>query len=145
MTGMFFACMAATIVSLSAALQRTSLAPWKISSVTTWAGIFNRNNERVLLLTSMDRETAAYSWHDWATGRDTLIAEHPRADCAYLVLHPTTYEVDAVGVTATRQEWVHIAPGIATDFALLQRRLKGFEFSIQTQTDDNRHWIVMAH
>ena len=130
-------------------IEGTELRPWRDvpyeDSVTTWAGIFNRNNERVLLLTSMGRETAAYSWHDWATGRDTLIAEHPRADCSYLVLHPTTYEVDAVGVTATRQEWVHIAPGIATDFALLQRRLKGFEFSIQSQTDANRRWIVMAH
>lgn len=86
-------------------IEGTELRPWRDvpyeDSVTTWAGIFNRSNERVLLLTSMGRETAAYSWHDWASGRDTLIAEHPRADCSYLVLHPATYEVDAVGVTAT--------------------------------------------
>ena len=91
------------------------------------------------------RETAAYYWHDWATGQETLIAEHPKADCSRVVLHPATYEVDAVAVTAARQEWIHIAPSIAADFALLSTRLAGFEFSVESQTDDNRGWIVMAH
>ena len=113
--------------------------------VTTWAVLFNRSNERVLLLTSMGRETAAYYWHDWNTGQETLIAEHPKADCSHLVLHPTTYEVDAVAATAARQEWVHIAPSIAADFAVLRTRLAGFEFSVESQTDDNRRWIVGAH
>ena len=130
-------------------IEGTALRPWRDvpyeDSATTWAGIFNRSNKRVLLLTSMGRETAAYCWHDWATDQETVIAEHPTADCSYIVLHPTTYEIEAVGVTATRQEWVHIASGVASDFALLQRRLKGFEFSVQSQTDDNRRWIVMAH
>jgi dipeptidyl aminopeptidase/acylaminoacyl peptidase len=115
--------------------------------MTTWAGLFNRSNERVLLLTSMGRETAAYYWHDWRTGQETLIAEHPKADCSHVVQHPTTYEVDAVAATAVRQEWIHIAPSIAADFALLRTRLAGFEFSIGigSQTDDNRRWIVAAH
>ena len=130
-------------------IEGTALRPWRDvpyeDSATTWAGIFNRSNERVLLLTSMGRETAAYCWHDWATDQETVIAEHPTADCSYIVLHPTTYEIEAVGVTATRQEWIQIASGVASDFALLQRRLKGFEFSVQSQTDDNRRWIVMAH
>src|SRR5262249_16522617 len=104
-----------------------------------------RSNERLLLLTSMGRETAAYYWHDWATGRETLIAEHPKADCSHLVLHPTTYEVDAVAVTAGRQEWVHLAPSIPPDFPLLRNELADFEFSIESQTDDNRRWIVTAH
>jgi dipeptidyl aminopeptidase/acylaminoacyl peptidase len=130
-------------------IEGTTLRPWRDvpygDMLTTWAGLFNRSNERVLLLTSIGRETAAYYWHDWNTGRETLIAEHPKADCSHLILHPTTYEVDAVGVTAARQEWVHIAPTIATDIALLKARLAGFEFSVESQTDDNRRWIVMAH
>ena len=130
-------------------IEGTALRPWRDvpyeDLITTGAGIFNRSNERVLLQTSIGRETAAYYWHDWATGQETLIAEHPRADCSELVLHPTTYEVDAVAVTAARKEWVHIAPAIAADFALLQARLTGFDFSVQSQTDDNRRWIVVAH
>jgi dipeptidyl aminopeptidase/acylaminoacyl peptidase len=130
-------------------IEGTTLRPWRDvpygDMLTTWAGLFNRSNERVLLLTSIGRETAAYYWHDWNTGRETLIAEHPKADCSHLILHPATYEVDAVGVTAARQEWVHVAPTIATDFALLKARLAGFEFSVESQTDDNRRWIVMAH
>jgi dienelactone hydrolase len=126
-----------------------TLRPWRDvpyeDNITTWAGFFNRSNERVLLLTSMGRETAAYYWHDWETGQETLIAEHTKADCSSVVLHPTTYEVDAVAVTAARQEWVHISPGIAADFALLRTRLAGFEFGVGSQTDDNLRWIVVAH
>jgi dipeptidyl aminopeptidase/acylaminoacyl peptidase len=130
-------------------IEGTTLRHWRDvpyeDMITTWAGLFNRTNERVLLLTSMGRETAAYYWHDWVTGHETLIAEHPKADCTRLVLHPTTYEVDAVAVTAARQEWVHISPSIATDFQLLRTRLTDFEFSVESQTDDNRRWIVGAH
>jgi hypothetical protein len=114
-------------------------------SVTTSAGIFNRSNERVLLLTSMGRETAGYSWHDWTTGRETLIAEHPKADCSYLVLHPTTYEVEAVGVTATRQEWVQLLLASLPISLCCRGGSRVSKFSVQSQTDDNRRWIVMAH
>jgi acylaminoacyl-peptidase len=58
---------------------------------------------------------------------------------------PTTYEVDAVAATAARREWVHIVPSIAADFALLGSQLAGFEFSVESQTHDNRRWIVVAH
>jgi dipeptidyl aminopeptidase/acylaminoacyl peptidase len=130
-------------------IEGTTLTHWRDvpyeDMLTTWAGLFDRSNERLLLLTSMGRETAAYYWHDWSTGQETLIAEHRKADCSHLVLHPTTYEVDAVGVNAARQEWVHIAPSIAADFSLLKRRLAGFEFSVESQTKDNRRWIVVAH
>ena len=130
-------------------IDGTTLRLWRDvpfeDNITTWTGLFNRSNERLLLLTSMGRETAAYYWHDWATGRETLIAEHPKADCSHLILHPTTYEVDAVAVTAGRQEWVHIAPSIAADFALLRNELADFEFYVDSQTDDNRRWIVTAH
>jgi len=130
-------------------IEGTTLSPWRDvpyeDMLTTWAGLFNRSNERVLLLTSLCRETAAYYWHDWNTGQEMLIAEHPKGDCSHLVLHPTTYEVDAVGVTTARQEWFHIGPGIATDFALLRTQLAGFEFGVESQTDDNRRWIVVAH
>jgi dipeptidyl aminopeptidase/acylaminoacyl peptidase len=130
-------------------IDGTSLRPWRDvpyeDNLTTWAGLFNRSNERVLLLTCMGRETAGYYWHDWETGHETLIAEHPRADCSNVVLHPTTYEVDAVAVTAARREWIHISPSIAADFALLRTRLADFEFSVESQTDDNRRWIVVAH
>jgi acylaminoacyl-peptidase len=130
-------------------IEGTTLRPWcdvpYEDLITTWAGIFNRSNERVLMRTSLGRNTAVYGWHDWASGRETVIAEHPAADCADLVLDPATYEVEAVAATSARQEWIHVAPAIAAEFALLQKQLAGFEFYVESQTDDNRRWIVMAH
>jgi acylaminoacyl-peptidase len=130
-------------------VEGTTLKPWRDvpyeDNLTTGVSHFNRSNERVLLYTSLGRDTAACVWHDSATGEETFVAEHPKADCSELVLDPTTYEVDAVAVTAARKEWVHIAPSIAADFALLKTRLTGFEFGVNSQTDDNRRWIVVAH
>lgn len=130
-------------------IEGTTLSPWRDVSyednLTTSVGVFNRTNERVLLLTSMERETAAYYWHDWYTGQETLVAEHPKADCSQLILNPSTFEVDAVAATTGRQEWIHIAPELAADFALLRSELAGFEFSVESQTDDNRRWILMAY
>lgn len=130
-------------------IEGTALRPWLDvpyeDHMTTWAGIFDRSNERVLLLSSMGRETAAFCWRDWATDRETLIAQHPKADCSHAVLHPTTYEIDAAAARAGRQEWIHVAPGIAADFKRLQERLAGFEFGVESQTRDNRRWIVAAH
>lgn len=130
-------------------IEGTTLVPWRDvpyeDGITTWTSHFSRNNERVLVCTSIGRDTAAYFWHDWTTGEETIVAAHPTADCSQVVLHPTTFEVEAVAVAAARQEWVHVAPSVADDFALLQTRLTGFEFSIQSQTNDNRRWIVMAH
>jgi len=127
----------------------TALRHWRDvpyeDNLTTWAALFNRSNERVLLLTSIGRDRAAYCWHDWSTGQETLIAEHPKADCSRLVLHPTTYEVDAVAASVARQEWVYIAPSVATDFELLKAKFAGFDFSVESQADDNRRWIVMVH
>jgi acylaminoacyl-peptidase len=75
-------------------IEGTTLRPWfdvpYEDNITTWVSHFNRSNERVLLGTSIGRDTAACFWHDWATGQETLIAEHPKADTSHLVLHPTT-------------------------------------------------------
>jgi dienelactone hydrolase len=130
-------------------IEGSTLRPWLDvpyeDNLTTGVSHFNRNNERVLLFTSTGRETAVCSWLDWVTGDETIIAAHPKADCSQVVLHPTTFEVEAVAAAAARQEWIHVAPSIAADFGLLQTRLTGFEFSVQSQTDDNRRWIVAAH
>ncbi len=130
-------------------IEGTTLAPWRDvpyeDNLTTGVGHFDRNNERALLFTSIGRDTAACIWHDWATGHETLVAAHPKADCSQVVLNPTTFEVEAMSVAAARQEWIHVAPDIAADFALLQTRLAGFEFSVQSKTGDNRRWIVAAH
>jgi dipeptidyl aminopeptidase/acylaminoacyl peptidase len=130
-------------------IEGTTISHWRDvpyeDNLTTWAGLFNRSNERVFWQSSIGRETSAFHWHDWTTEKETLIAEHPKADCSQHVLDPATFEVDAVAVNAARQEWIQVAPSIAADFALLKTQLAGFEFSVESQTDDNRRWIVMAH
>ena len=130
------------------ARRGTTLSPWRDvpyeDNLTTGVLHFDRANKRLLMLSSIGRETAAYFWHDWATGHDTLVAEHPKSDCWHAVLHPETFEVEAVSINAARQQWIYVDPGVAGDFASLQTRLAGFEFYVESKSDDNRRWIVMA-
>jgi acetyl esterase/lipase len=70
----------------------------------------------------------------------------PRQDQPASIIQAIKPNVSRPGCAGiARQEWVYIAPSIAADFELLQERLSGFEFSIQSQTDDDRRWIVEAH
>jgi hypothetical protein len=48
-------------------------------------------------------------------------------------------------INAARQRWIYIDLSVASDFALLQSRLSGFEFFVWSKTHDNRRWIVTAH
>ena len=67
-------------------IEGTTLRLWRDvpyeDSLTTGVNHFDRSNERALLFTSIGRDTAACFWHDWATGHETLVAAHPKADCS---------------------------------------------------------------
>lgn len=111
----------------------------------TWLGLPNRSNERVFLMSTTGRDKAAFSWRDLTTGRDTLIAANDRADCIHVVMHPTTYEVQAAAAAAERLEWFFATPEAAPAFARLKVQLPGADITVDSQTDDDRRWIVTAN
>ena len=126
-----------------------SLVPWFDvafeDSWLTWLGLFNRTNERIFMLSTIGRDKAAYSWRDAVSGRDTPVASYDRADCVHVLMHPSTYEVQAACAAAERLDWFHITPEVASAFARLKAGLPDADVTIDSQTDDNRRWIVTAN
>ena len=114
-------------------------------ALNTGPSYFDGSNKRLLMYTSVGRNTTALAWVDWQSGKETIVVEHPRYDVASTVSHPVTRELEAVSVDGARAEWVYVAPSIADDFAFLRTRLDGFEVNVGSKTDDNRRWVVNAH
>ncbi|MGA7323573.1 MAG: S9 family peptidase [Rhodomicrobium sp.] len=106
---------------------------------------FDRGNARLLMVSSVGRNASALLWHDWKSGAETPVAEHPRYDISNVKHDPLTYEVEAACVRGARDEWIYVAPDLQADFALLRQQLPGFEFNIPGETLDDRRWIISAH
>ena len=102
---------------------------------------FNKTGEKVYLLDSRDRNTAALKLLDLATGEEELIAENDRADISEAIVHPTEKTIQAVGFTYARREWQILDDAIAGDLAFLADVADG-EFQVTSQTLDNTKWTV---
>jgi dipeptidyl aminopeptidase/acylaminoacyl peptidase len=56
-----------------------------------------------------------------------------------------TFEPEAVAIDPGRQQWTTLTPAVASELALIQARLPGHGFHVQSQTDDDRCWIVVSY
>jgi len=56
-----------------------------------------------------------------------------------------TFEPEAAAIDPGRQQWTALTPAVAPELALIQARLPGHSFHVQSQTDDDRCWIVVSY
>lgn len=106
---------------------------------------FHDDNTRVLMKSSVGRNTLALSWHNLDTGEETPIAAHDKYDVAEHVTHPVSQEVLAACVNGLRHDWIFIAADVKDDFAFLQATFKDLEIFVQSQSADNEQWIVNTY
>nr|MCU0689741.1 hypothetical protein [Phycisphaerales bacterium] len=89
-------------------------------SMTTSPSGFDAEGTTLYMLDSRGRNTGAMFAVDLATGKQTLIAEHPKADAGGGLNHPVTGKVQAVSFNYLRDEWTIIDPAIADDMQFLK-------------------------
>lgn len=102
---------------------------------------FDKTGEKVYMLDSRDRNTAALTLLDLATGEEEIIAENDQADISEVIAHPTDKTIQAVGFTYARREWQILDDEIAGDIAFLESVTDG-EFQVTSQSLDNTKWTV---
>jgi dipeptidyl aminopeptidase/acylaminoacyl peptidase len=107
--------------------------------------LFNRAGDAWWMLSSLGRDKSALVRVDAASGTQTVMAQHSRADLDSRIVDPSTFEVDAIAANYVRQEWIAVNPAIAADLAFLHANLADAEFQVESQSDDNGRWVVMAH
>lgn len=104
---------------------------------------FSADNESLYLLTSLDANTARLLKVNIKTGERTLIAEDPSYDLSGVMLHPTTYALEAAGIERERYEWIILDPQLNADFTYLSQQLKG-TFMLMSRDLANQNWIVIS-
>ena len=104
---------------------------------------FSADNQSLYLMTSLGSNTSRLLKGNLETGERTLIAEDAQYDLSDLLLHPTTYAVEAVGIERERYDWIVLEPQLAVDFNDLSQRLKG-PFSLASRDLANQNWIIIS-
>ena len=109
--------------------------------LTTGSLGFDKNNKNVYFMDSRGRDTAALFIMNFSTGKETLIAEDPKADLSDSMIHPTEKNVQAVAFTYERKQWKVIDPSIARDLDTLRKVADG-DVEVLDRTLDDKTWIV---
>jgi dipeptidyl aminopeptidase/acylaminoacyl peptidase len=112
-----------------------------LDAMTTSPAGFDKTGQKLYFIDSRERDTAALTTIDLATGKQTLIAEDPRADISGALTHPTEKNIQAVSFTYARTEWKIIDPAIKLDLDYLKTVADG-EIQITGRTLDDRRWTV---
>jgi dipeptidyl aminopeptidase/acylaminoacyl peptidase len=110
------------------------------SMTTNFAG-FDKTGDKLYLLDSRDRNTAALEYIDLKTGKEHLLAEDNRADISGVLAHPTEKTIQAVSFTYARTEWKVLDDAVKPDFDYLKTVADG-EIQITGRTLDDKRWTV---
>lgn len=110
-------------------------------TLTTSPLSFDATGATLYLVDSRNRDTAALTALDLATGVQTVLAEDPQADVSDMLMHPTEKHVQAAAFTYERKYWNILDLTLAHDIAYLRTVASG-DMEIVSRTLDDRVWIV---
>ncbi|MGH7479717.1 MAG: S9 family peptidase [Candidatus Methylomirabilales bacterium] len=110
-------------------------------TLTTSPVGFDTAGTILYMIDSRNRNTGALMALDLDTGKQTLLAEDPRADVSDVVIHPTEKRVQAAAFTYERKVWQILDQSIAGDWATLRTIATG-DVEVVSRTLDDRYWIV---
>ena len=111
--------------------------------LTTYTIGFTRDGSTLYSVSSIGRDKAALFATDVATGKERLLAEHPKADIGHVLAHPETGVIDAAGAVYLHLDWIPLEEAMAADLKFLHGELPG-EVGIADRTLDDKLWIVTA-
>src|SRR5580658_2212659 len=110
-------------------------------ALTTDPVAFSADGKSLLLVSSLDAETARLVSIDLATGAQTVLAEDPAADVSEIRLDPNTKQPQIVTVLKDRSEYLVLDPAVTDDLAAIRALHPGDP--ILTSSDDaDTTWLV---
>jgi dipeptidyl aminopeptidase/acylaminoacyl peptidase len=110
-------------------------------SLTTQPVGFDKTGKTLYMIDSRDRDTAALTTVDLATGKSQVVFQDPKADVEDVIIQPTEDTLQAVASDYLKKQWKVLDPAIADDFAALAKAAAG-EFEITSRTLDDKTWTV---
>ncbi|MEG3659788.1 S9 family peptidase [Arenibacter palladensis] len=102
---------------------------------------FDKNNQNAYMIDSRDRDKAALYTLNLETDEKKVIAENEKSDIADILVHPTTYEVEAYATNYLRKEWVPLTEEAKGNLDYLSTFKEG-ELTVHFRSTDNNTWIL---
>jgi len=115
--------------------------PFTDGLTTSIAGIPKGANT-AYIVDSRNRNTAALGSIDLSTGKETVIAQDPRADIGGVLADPQTGRVHAYSVEYLKNTWTALDDYYRADIDFLEKNARG-DWGLSSQTDDDRYWTVV--
>ncbi|HZR38691.1 MAG TPA: S9 family peptidase [Ktedonobacteraceae bacterium] len=129
-------------------IRETEQSDWR--TVVTWdaddalssgAVGFTRDGQSLYLRDSRNANAGRLVRLNLATSDLSVIAEDPQYDVSIVMIHPDTYEVQAVAFNKDRVEWTILDETIRQDFDRI-RDIHPGDVSVTSRDDANNTWII---
>src|SRR6266571_5153466 len=118
------------------------LITWNPDDALTSAPVgFTRDGQCLYLEDSRNVNASRLVKMNIATGEVSKIAEDPQYDVGSVMIHPDTYEVQAVAFNKDRVEWVVLDQSIKQDFDNIRDIHRG-DFGIISRDNADATWIL---
>jgi dipeptidyl aminopeptidase/acylaminoacyl peptidase len=102
---------------------------------------FSKDGKHIYLLDSRGANTARLVKMEIATGDAQVMVEDPQYDVGGVMIHPDTYEIQAVCFIKDRTEWKVLDESITDDFSAL-RKLDAGDFFIYDRDNADDTWLL---
>jgi dipeptidyl aminopeptidase/acylaminoacyl peptidase len=118
------------------------LVTWESDDMLTSTSIsFTRNGEQLYVIDSRNCNAGRLEKWDLKTGCESIIAEDEQYDVDVVVIHPDSYEVQAVVFTKARDEWVFLDKSFEKDLSQIRKLDEGEVFTAGRDNADDT-WLV---
>lgn len=102
---------------------------------------FTKDGDALYLIDSRNANTGRLVRLQIKTGEIKVIAEDPQYDVGNVMIHPDSYEVQAVAFTRARTEWIVLDESIVEDFKAIARLDHG-DFYVSSRDNADRTWLI---
>jgi len=130
-------------------IQENEKADWKKlvswdseNSLTSGPVSFSKDGNYIYLLDSRNVNAGRLIKIEIATGNMEVIAQDPHYDVSGLMIHPDTYEIQAVAFYKARNELVVLDESIKSDFDAIAKLDHG-DFFIYDRNNADDTWLVV--
>jgi hypothetical protein len=112
---------------------------------STNALLFNRSGERLFARSSIGRDRAALISLDMATEKETVLAEHPRADVDSAIWDQRTFVPAAISTVYLRREWIALNEHVAHTIEAIRAVDLDCDFQEVSASEDDRFWTIALY
>jgi dipeptidyl aminopeptidase/acylaminoacyl peptidase len=110
-------------------------------NMTSWPVSFTKDGNSLYLVDSRNVNAGRLVKMEIQTGNIQVFAEDPQYDVWNVMIHPDSYEVQAVAFTKARTEWIVLDESIKDDFESIAKLDDG-DYFVSDRDNADETWLV---